>query len=253
MKGYVYIISNKAMPDLYKIGYTMKDPKIRAAELSTTGVPHEYIVEYEILIDKPLDTERSSHSKLGKYKEGKEWFRCSPSQAIDAIKSSYGGNVYYEHSFRLDLDKETARRVSEEESKKAIEKIRGKKKELEHEIQNLHDELKSRGENTLETMTKERLKNAKFFSFLASLVPMMIFYTVLDVWIVMMFLSCSVVLYWCSKGSIVNTEKNIFYKAETWQAMKEKFDCKINNKNIQLESLLKQENNLLSSITRHTD
>ena len=49
MKGWVYVISNKAMPGIIKVGYSNKDPKERAAELGT-GAPHPYKVEYEIEI-----------------------------------------------------------------------------------------------------------------------------------------------------------------------------------------------------------
>ena len=39
-EGWVYILTNEAMPGLVKIGYTMNDPAIRAEELSSdTGVP----------------------------------------------------------------------------------------------------------------------------------------------------------------------------------------------------------------------
>lgn len=46
MKGYVYIISNQAMPGIFKIGFTLKDPELRAKELDSTGVPYPFIVEY---------------------------------------------------------------------------------------------------------------------------------------------------------------------------------------------------------------
>lgn len=47
MRGWVYIITNKSMPGLVKIGYTMKDPELRAAELYNTGSPHPYKVDYD--------------------------------------------------------------------------------------------------------------------------------------------------------------------------------------------------------------
>ncbi|HPA47526.1 MAG TPA: GIY-YIG nuclease family protein [bacterium] len=47
MKGWVYIIANKAMPGLVKVGYSMKDPELRAAELNNTGSPHPYVLETE--------------------------------------------------------------------------------------------------------------------------------------------------------------------------------------------------------------
>jgi len=37
MKGWVYVISNKAMSGLVKVGYSTKDPELRAAELSHTA------------------------------------------------------------------------------------------------------------------------------------------------------------------------------------------------------------------------
>mgnify|MGYP001077762387 CR=1 FL=1 len=43
--GYVYVLSNKAMPNLYKIGYTTVNPNTRAKNLYTTGVPLHFIVE----------------------------------------------------------------------------------------------------------------------------------------------------------------------------------------------------------------
>ncbi|WP_295427803.1 GIY-YIG nuclease family protein [uncultured Thiodictyon sp.] len=33
MKGFVYVMSNKAMPGLVKIGYSTKHPELRAEEL----------------------------------------------------------------------------------------------------------------------------------------------------------------------------------------------------------------------------
>jgi hypothetical protein len=50
MKGWVYIITNKAMPNILKIGYSTKDPEIRANDLHTTGVPYRYVVEYDALV-----------------------------------------------------------------------------------------------------------------------------------------------------------------------------------------------------------
>jgi hypothetical protein len=86
MKGWIYIISNKAMPGIIKIGYSTKDPKLRAEELNHTGSPHPYIVEYEMLIEKPFEIEQKIHKVLYNNHEGKEWFRCSIESAISAIK-----------------------------------------------------------------------------------------------------------------------------------------------------------------------
>jgi TPR repeat protein len=97
MKGWVYIISNKAMPGIIKVGYSNKDPKERAAELGT-GAPHPYKVEYEALIDNPKQVEKLAHDMLAFVNAGKEWFECDLSVALRAIKKvCENRTVYFEH------------------------------------------------------------------------------------------------------------------------------------------------------------
>jgi hypothetical protein len=91
MKGWVYVISNKAMPGLVKIGFTKKDPEIRAKELNHTGTPHPYLVDYELLIEEPHQVEQKAHALLTEKHEKKEWFRCTPEDAVAALKE-IGGN-----------------------------------------------------------------------------------------------------------------------------------------------------------------
>lgn len=59
MKGWVYVISNKSMPELVKVGYSTKDPDLRAMELNNTGAPHPYTVNYELLIENPREIEQT--------------------------------------------------------------------------------------------------------------------------------------------------------------------------------------------------
>lgn len=102
MKGWVYVITNKAMPGLVKVGFSMKDPEIRANELNHTGTPHPYVVEYEVLIDSPRDIEQSIHKLLQANREGKEWFRCSPEDAVAAIQTVVGSCALLENYKRVD-------------------------------------------------------------------------------------------------------------------------------------------------------
>lgn len=102
MKGWVYVISNKAIPDLVKIGYSTKDPELRAAELNNTGTPHPYAVDYELLIIEPYQVEQKTHRLLSEKHEAKEWFRCSPEEAILAIRKVAGNNVVLENFKRVD-------------------------------------------------------------------------------------------------------------------------------------------------------
>ena len=45
MLGYVYVMSNVAMPGLYKIGCTSRNPYERASDLYSTGVPAPFVVD----------------------------------------------------------------------------------------------------------------------------------------------------------------------------------------------------------------
>lgn len=87
VRGWVYVITNKAMPGLVKVGYSTKDPVLRAGELDGTGMPHPYRVAFDALVAQPRDIEQSVHAKLRHVKEGKEWFRCDVALAVQEIRA----------------------------------------------------------------------------------------------------------------------------------------------------------------------
>ena len=59
INGYVYVLSNNSMPGLLKIGYTERDVKTRANEISNaTGVPEPYIIEAYYGLQSPQDIEK---------------------------------------------------------------------------------------------------------------------------------------------------------------------------------------------------
>jgi len=84
-RGWVYVMSNPAMPGLVKIGFSLKDPDLRAAELNHTGVPHQYKIDCDILVTAPKKLETLTHQHLAHASEGKEWFKLAPSDAFEAI------------------------------------------------------------------------------------------------------------------------------------------------------------------------
>jgi hypothetical protein len=96
VRGWVYVITNKAMPGLVKVGFSTKDPKLRADELNHTGIPHPYIVQYDALVEHPYGIEQRVHSKLFAVREGKEWFRCSAAEAISAVRNVVGEGILLE-------------------------------------------------------------------------------------------------------------------------------------------------------------
>lgn len=127
MKGWVYVITNKAMPNIVKVGHSMKDPEKRATELDNTGAPHPYAVEYEVLVEGPRHVERTVHDRLRNHRERKEWFRCTPEEAVATIKAVVGTEALFEHYKRADRIKAEAikhQREAEERSRRIAEEDR---------------------------------------------------------------------------------------------------------------------------------
>jgi hypothetical protein len=87
IRGWIYVLSNRAMPGLLKIGFSTKDPALRARELGGTGLPFEFQVEYEALIYRARDVEQQVHSRLAAYREAKEFFRVDIDSAVATIQS----------------------------------------------------------------------------------------------------------------------------------------------------------------------
>lgn len=81
-EGWVYCLSNPSMPDLVKIGMTERTPEERAKELSTTGVPTPFVIEFAKKVKNPAQKEATLHALLEKYAERtnarREFFRTTP-------------------------------------------------------------------------------------------------------------------------------------------------------------------------------
>lgn len=144
MKGWVYVISNKAMKGLIKVGHSTKDPELRAQELDHTGSPHPYMVEYEMLIQEPYRVEQAVHKVLSKFHEGKEWFRCTPEQAVAAIKQVAGDKQILENFKLADRERAIALRRQEEAAKQARkmeeEEQQKRKTEIEQQRKQIYDQ-----------------------------------------------------------------------------------------------------------------
>lgn len=98
--GWVYILSNEAMPGLIKIGQSAADPALRASELHTTAVPSPFFVEYKGLFENFAALERQIHAELSEHRHEKnrEFFRISPPEALEAIRRVANGGAKYEEA-----------------------------------------------------------------------------------------------------------------------------------------------------------
>jgi len=119
VKGFVYVMSNKTMPGLVKIGYSTKHPELRAKELDGSGLPYAYIVEYCAFLENPFDVEQATHRRLSDNNEAKEFFRVSIDDAImcllEAAKEIGVDLLYEEDAFglRKQAEEEAARRAED--------------------------------------------------------------------------------------------------------------------------------------------
>lgn len=87
-KGFVYVMSNKSMPGLIKVGMSTKVPDERAKELSSdTSTPTPFIVEYYAFFDDMKKAERLTHQKLQNFHHAKEFFETDVAQAIQVIEN----------------------------------------------------------------------------------------------------------------------------------------------------------------------
>ena len=93
-KGYIYILSNPSMPNIYKVGLTTNSIKQRIQELNSTGVPKsfELVKKYEIAESKLLAVERYAHQKLklNELHHGKEFFEGP----IELIKVAVEDSIF---------------------------------------------------------------------------------------------------------------------------------------------------------------
>jgi hypothetical protein len=136
MKGWVYVISNKAMPGLVKVGHSTKDPELRAKELNHTGSPSPYLVDYWMLIEDPYRIEQKIHQLLSSKREGKEWFKCAAEEAVAAIKQIAGSHAFLEEYTHAERDKAESlhqQKIKEQETRLAQEKA---EKDIEERLRN---------------------------------------------------------------------------------------------------------------------
>lgn len=89
--GFVYILGNRAMPGIFKIGMTLNAPSRRAIELSSsTSVPMEFEVLAFGEIENPAGFERELHSLYSaeRVSANREFFRVPLKSLVDALKEN---------------------------------------------------------------------------------------------------------------------------------------------------------------------
>ena len=101
MIGFIYVMSNPAYPGLVKIGQSSKDPELRRRDLSSTGVLEDFVIEYRALTEDYDEIELEVHSQLNdsRYRQDREFFQISPSEAISKIRKIAGERIESEKNY----------------------------------------------------------------------------------------------------------------------------------------------------------
>jgi hypothetical protein len=88
MAEIIYILTNEAMPDYVKIGFTHGDVKERLKQLDRTGVPLPFEVYYAATVENAEKDEKWLHSIFAdrRARDSREFFKMNPEYAALALK-----------------------------------------------------------------------------------------------------------------------------------------------------------------------
>lgn len=111
--GFVYIMSNEAMPGLVKIGRTKNHPLQRARELCTTGVPEPFHLEHAAWFGDAGAAERDMHEHFAhrRVPTGREFFAVECEDAIErlmtfalcSVDRIRHGGIYTDQALKIGL------------------------------------------------------------------------------------------------------------------------------------------------------
>jgi len=86
-EGYIYILENKGIPGILKIGFTEKSPTERVKEINSgTGVITTWYIANAFACKSPKTIEILVHQSLKQYNVNKEGFGVTLPYAEDVIK-----------------------------------------------------------------------------------------------------------------------------------------------------------------------
>lgn len=90
-KGYLYVLSNRSMPGMLKIGKTTRQPEKRVAELNAaSGVPTPFRIEATVATNDVHTLEAKVHEILGaqRINRKREFFQTSVENAVYAAQQA---------------------------------------------------------------------------------------------------------------------------------------------------------------------
>jgi len=103
--GFVYVLSNEIMPDIYKIGFTEKSPRQRAADLSNTSIPTPYDVVAHWEVENPIGIEKELHRMFSNKRvaNNREFFKLTDDDllSIYIFMEDYSYSEYSDYTMEI--------------------------------------------------------------------------------------------------------------------------------------------------------
>jgi hypothetical protein len=108
MNKIVYILTNEAMPDYVKIGFTHGNVEDRIRQLDRTGTPLPFEIYYAASVEDAEKEERWLHSIFGdrRARDNREFFKMNPEYAALALKRVATEEVTVESGLTPEQEKE---------------------------------------------------------------------------------------------------------------------------------------------------
>jgi hypothetical protein len=125
----IYVLTNRAMPNLVKIGKTTRaDVQLRMKELHTTGVPLPFECAYASEVDNAAAAEKALHEAFAHNRLNikREFFTLSPTAPIAILKLIEIKNIT--NAFSTEIAKSSTK-----EDKEALETYKSKRPALNFE------------------------------------------------------------------------------------------------------------------------
>ncbi|NBE99705.1 GIY-YIG nuclease family protein [Nonomuraea sp. KC401] len=88
--GFVYVVSNRAIPEMVKVGFTTKLAEKRARQLYSTSVPYPFDVEFRAAASHWRAVEAFAHQLLGTWRVNprREFFAVTAKDAIENVRDA---------------------------------------------------------------------------------------------------------------------------------------------------------------------
>lgn len=114
--GYVYVLTNPAMPGIVKLGCTgQRDVTVRKDQLFTTGVPLPFSLEFACRVQNFKEVEIALHIAFQPHRvsPNREFFEITPQQAIAVLKLLHVEDVTAEIAVEPGTTPETDKAAAE--------------------------------------------------------------------------------------------------------------------------------------------